>query len=60
MAMYYQALEIANKDKKKTRVKTIQNGLETLEFLLKRAQTNVPIYKKDVPGPLPLGEQFSM
>ncbi|KAL8578171.1 hypothetical protein ACOMHN_051726 [Nucella lapillus] len=58
IALYYQAIELAEAEKKETSVKTLQNGIQKLDYLLKRAETNIPIYKKDLPCSPALGPKF--
>ncbi|XP_076440469.1 uncharacterized protein LOC143279966 [Babylonia areolata] len=58
IVLYYQAIEVADEDKKNVRVKTLKDGIEKLHFLLKRAENNIPIYKKDLPCSPALGPKF--
>lgn len=56
--LFYQAIEMARQEGKKTRIKTLEAGIQTLHYLLQRAESNIPIYKKDLPCPPALGQKF--
>ncbi|KAK7099764.1 coiled-coil and C2 domain-containing protein 1A-like [Littorina saxatilis] len=58
IALYYQAIEVAQEEGKKTKVQTLQLGIQKLEYLLKRAEANIPVYKKDLPCSPALGSKF--